>query len=161
MEKVKSRVSLNTSFFLTNYVFLTIGVGVVVALSHPGMLISVAAVSGLWGIHNVIIHRKMQLIVQEKDVLKIINPFHRWCFLMVVSIIVGVVWCLVPLLSWFFISSFMTLVHAGLRDPKHIEASASFHLKNGVASDDEEDHVVGRTKSKLMEGATMRRQEVV
>ena len=159
IEKVKSRVSLNISFFLTNYMFLSIGVGLVVALSHPGMLISVTAVAGLWTIHNIIIDRKLELIVKDQDLLKIITPFHRWCFLMALSIIVGVGWCLVPLLSWFLISSFMILVHAGLRDPKHIETS--FRLKSGAASDDDDDEHVVLTKSKLMEGATMRRQDVV
>jgi hypothetical protein len=38
LEKVKSRVSLNFAFFLSNYVLVASMVGLVVALMHPGMV---------------------------------------------------------------------------------------------------------------------------
>ena len=161
IEKVKNRVNLNVAFFLTNYVLLAIGVGLVVALSHPRMLIAIGFVFSLWSVNTFLVEKKVELIFKGKDVLEIISPFHRWCFLMAVSIAVGISYCLLPLVSWFVISGFMILVHATLRDPKHIESSDSFRVKGGSdEAEESEQHLI--TKSKLMEGSTVtRRHDVV
>jgi hypothetical protein len=47
LEKVKSRVSLNFAFFLSNYALVATMVGLVVALMHPGMVRSRTARTGL------------------------------------------------------------------------------------------------------------------
>ena len=158
-EKIRSRITLNFAFFLTNYVFLAVGVGLVVALSNPKMLVSIAVVVGLWLIDDQINSRQIEFIIKGINIFEVLTPFRRWCILVAVSIIVGVSKCLIPLLSWLFISVIITLLHAGLRDPKHIESSASFYLNNDLNSEEEDE--MAFTKSKLMEGVTNRRQEVV
>mmetsp|Transcript_24423 Transcript_24423/g.37688 ORF Transcript_24423/g.37688 Transcript_24423/m.37688 type:complete len:132 (-) Transcript_24423:172-567(-) len=131
------------------------------------MLFSVAAVGGLWWLHFLIIDKGLdRIVVSGQDLSTIITPVIRFHILTAVSIVVGVFQCLIPLLSWFFISVFLVLTHAVLRDPKHIEKSASFRLKSGAAVDDggdESDDDDNGLKAKLMEGATItqRRQDVV
>lgn len=165
VEKLRSRIYLNLAFFLSNYALLTAGAGLVVSLSHPRMVFSMGAVAGLWWLHFLITEKGLdRIIISGQDLSTIITPAIRFHIVLAISLVVGVFQCLVPLLSWFFISMFLVLTHAVLRDPKHIEKSASFRLKSGAAEDDDEsDDEDNGLKAKLMEGATItqRRQDVV
>lgn len=135
-EKVKTRVFLNIAFFLSNYALVAFGVAVVVALSHPGMLLFVGATYALWAFHSFLIDH--ELIVFGYNVGTVLSISQRSNVLTFVTIIVIAWKCLVPVLSFIIISGVIILVHALLRDPKHIESSIEFRGEN----DDEEDENV-------------------
>jgi len=57
---------------------------------------------------------------------------------MVLTALVAIFYCLIPLLCVMGISGVLILTHALLRDPKHIENSQAFR-RRAADSDDEED----------------------
>jgi len=128
--KITSRMKLNFAFFLTNYVLVASMVTIVVALMHPGMIFFLGIVWGLWKLHAHLI--KNQLILFGLPVHSLLSVQQRFYVLFVITSIVVVMKCLAPTLFVVIISSLIILLHAFLRDPKHIEQSSS-------DSDDEED----------------------
>ena len=141
-EKVTSRIRLNVSYFLTNYALVAFGVAVVVALMHPGMLVSLGIVWSLWWGHNYLISN--ELILFDKNIGSLVSISHRFYALFVITT-VTVVWkCLRPAITFSVITSVIIMFHAIMRDPKHIDkyGSSSAGVKIGSAdSDEEEDDV--------------------
>eukprot|EP00568_Trieres_chinensis_P001195 CAMPEP_0183309494 /NCGR_PEP_ID=MMETSP0160_2-20130417/25377_1 /TAXON_ID=2839 ORGANISM="Odontella Sinensis, Strain Grunow 1884" /NCGR_SAMPLE_ID=MMETSP0160_2 /ASSEMBLY_ACC=CAM_ASM_000250 /LENGTH=243 /DNA_ID=CAMNT_0025473533 /DNA_START=27 /DNA_END=758 /DNA_ORIENTATION=- len=138
-EKVWARVRLNFAFFLTNYALIFFGTAVVVALMHPGMVLYVGMVSGLWWFHSFTMANDIPLVAFGRDLGDILTPERRSMFLTVVSVLVGVYKCLIPVLSVMGISGLIILTHAVLRDPKHIESSKEFGFRGSADSDSEEE----------------------
>ena len=119
-QKVKSRVSLNLSFFLTNYVLLASVVGITVALMHPKMLFYLAIVYLLWACHSFLLKNEFELFgIPLHSILSIQQRFY---VLFVITSFVVIWHCLKPTIIFLVISAGLILSHAFLRDPKHIES---------------------------------------
>jgi hypothetical protein len=123
-EKIRARVRLNFAFFLSNYALVAFGVAVVIAMSHPGMLLFVGAVWLLWMAHAFLIDH--ELIIFGTNVGMLLSITQRSTLLSVLTIIVVIWKCLVPLIVFVAISGIIILSHALMRDPKHIENSTEF-----------------------------------
>lgn len=117
-EKFQSRLKLNFAFFLSNYALVTAGVALVTALMHPGMVILVGLIWGLWALHTFLISN--ELILFGKNVGTLISISHRSTVLMILTAIVIVWKCLTPTIIVIAISGGLILVHALLRDPSHV-----------------------------------------
>ena len=133
-EKIKSRIKLNVAFFLSNYALVAAMVGVVVALMHPGMLFFVALVCGLWSLHSFMI--RQELVVFGINIGTLLTIQQRFYLLFTITTIVVIWKCLVPTLIFSIISVILIVTHAFLRDPKHIDQSATSLL--GVQDSDDE-----------------------
>jgi hypothetical protein len=140
IEKVRSRITLNFAFFLTNYALVVLGVAIVVALSHPGMLLFLGVVYGLWWIHSYMIHN--EVLVGGMNLGTILSISQRTTVLSVVTAVVIVWKCLVPVVSFVAISGLLVLSHACMRDPNHIENTGDL-LRDGEDDEDEDYHIGG------------------
>jgi hypothetical protein len=124
MEKLKSRIKLNFTFFLSNYAFVFFGVALVVALMHPAMIAFLAILWGLWGFHSFLISN--EVIVFGRNIGTLVSISHRSNALTLITFVV-IVWnCLWPAITVAVLSSILILSHAVMRDPKHIETSKTF-----------------------------------
>lgn len=130
-EKVKSRLKLNFSFFLSNYALVAGGVALVIALMHPGMLLSLGFLWAMWTFHAFLISN--ELIVFGRNIGTLISLNHRSALLTAVTFLVVVWMCLVPTIIAIAISGLLILSHAAMRDPKHIDSSVDMRRD----SDDE------------------------
>ena len=130
-EKIKSRMKLNFAFFISNYALVASGVGIVVALMHPGMLLSVGAVWSLWMFHSYLISN--ELIVFGQNIGTLVSITQRSNALMVTTLLVVVWKCLLPAMTFVAIAGLIILSHALMRDPNHIDCNLHFDQ-----SDDEE-----------------------
>jgi hypothetical protein len=144
-EKISSRIKLNCAFFLSNYALVAAMVAVVVALMHPGMLFSMGIVMGLWSLHSFMI--RQELVVFGFNLGTLLTIQQRFYVLFVITTIVVIWKCLVPTLIFTAISGLIIVSHAFLRDPKHIESSASSSFGAQDDSDDEEDAKGGESGS--------------
>ncbi len=133
LEKFKSRLRLNFSFFLSNYALVAAGVALVIALMHPGMLISLGFLWVLWTFHAFLISN--EVIVFGRNIGTMISLNHRSALLTATTILVVVWKCLVPTITAIAISGLLILSHAIMRDPKHIDTSVSVGTRKD--SDDE------------------------
>ena len=131
-EKFRSRLRLNFSFFLSNYAVVAAGVALVIALMHPGMLVSLGFLWGLWTFHTFLISN--EVIVFGRNIGTILSLNHRSALLSAITILVVVWKCLVPTITAIAISGLLILSHAIMRDPKHMDTSVSTSRKD---SDDE------------------------
>ena len=117
-EKFISRLKLNFSFFLSNYALLTIGVGLVTALTHPGMIVSVAMLWALWTLHYFLISN--ELVIFRRNVGSLISISHRSNILIALTAFVIVWKCLRPTMTVISVSFLIILFHAMLRDPSDV-----------------------------------------
>eukprot|EP00980_Cylindrotheca_fusiformis_P023378 scaffold10429_cov126-Cylindrotheca_fusiformis.AAC.9 len=131
-EKLKSRIKLNFSFFLSNYALVAFGVALVVALMHPGMIAFLAGLWGLWGVHTFLISN--EVIVMGRNIGNLISISHRSSALALITFVVIVWKCLWPAITVVTLSSLLILSHALMRDPKHIDTSNS----SGNRDDDDD-----------------------
>jgi hypothetical protein len=116
-EKLKSRIKLNFTFFLSNY-------ALVVALMHPAMIAFLAILWGLWGFHSFLISN--EVIVFSRNIGTLVSISHRSNALTLITFAV-IVWnCLWPAITVAVLSSILILSHAVMRDPKSIETSNTF-----------------------------------
>lgn len=134
-EKIKNRLKLNFSFFISNYAFITVGTSIVVALMNTEMILYVALVSTFWWFHTFTLQNRIPITIGGKNLDGWVSVRTRSNILMAMTIIVVIFYCLVPVLSMISISGILILAHALLRDPKHIESSSVF--RRGSESDDE------------------------
>jgi len=130
-EKFQSRLKLNFAFFLSNYALVTAGVALVTALMHPGMVILVGLIWGLWALHHFLISN--ELILFGRNVGTLISISQRSTILMVLTAIVIIWKCLKPTIIVIAISGGLILVHALLRDPSHV-TSGDFRDGSGSSS---------------------------
>lgn len=137
VEKIKSRMKLNFAFFLSNYALVAGFVAVVIALMHPGMILSLGAIWGLWTFHHFLIRH--QFVVFGVPVHSLLTIHQRFYTLFVLTAITVVWKCLVPSLFFLIISSLIIMTHAFLRDPKHIESSSANWLEGGATHDSDEE----------------------
>jgi len=129
-EKFQSRLKLNFAFFLSNYALVTAGVALVTALMHPGMVISVCLIWGLWALHKFLISN--ELLLFGRNIGTLISISQRSTALIILTAIVIIWKCLKPTITVIAISGGMILSHALLRDPSHV---TSGDFQNG--SDDD------------------------
>ncbi|CAB9525526.1 expressed unknown protein [Seminavis robusta] len=138
-EKITSRIKLNISFFLTNYALVAFGVALVVALMHPGMLVSLGLVWLLWWGHNYLIHNEVVLF--HRNISMLVSISHRFYVLFVISVVVVVWKCFRPALLFSFITGLIIMAHATMRDPKHIDKYGSTGaIRHGGSSDSDEEY---------------------
>lgn len=133
-EKLQSRLKLNFAFFLSNYALVTAGVALVTALMHPGMVILVGLIWGLWTLHNFLISN--ELIIFGRNIGTLISISQRSTLLMILTAMVTIWKCLKPTITVIIISGVMIFTHALLRDPTHV-TSGDFQSGNGGMSDDD------------------------
>ena len=153
-EKVQSRLRLNLAYFLTNYVLLVALVAIVVALMHPGMLLVLGLVWSFWSLHTFLI--KHELVVFGVQVHSLLTIQQRFYGLLAMTTLVVLWKCLVPALTVIVLSTVLVLTHAVLRDPKHIEMSATQALGVADDSDDEMDSGDSSGSEVLVERASVR-----
>lgn len=135
-EKLKARVRLNLSFFLSNYALVFAGVALVVALMHPRMIFSVVALWGLWSFHTFLISN--ELIVFGKNIGTLVSISHRSTALTLISFVVIVSMCLRPAVTVIALSGTLVITHALLRDPNHMDM-ANAYAGRALDSDDDDD----------------------
>lgn len=134
-EKLKSRVRLNLSFFLSNYALVFAGVALVVALMHPRMIFSVAALWGLWSFHSFLISN--EVILFGRNIGTLVSISHRSTALTFISFVVIVAMCLRPAVTVIALSGVLVITHALLRDPNHMEMPHGYDRRH--FDDDDED----------------------
>jgi len=140
-EKFQSRLKLNFAFFLSNYALLTVGVALVTALMHPGMVLSLGLIWVLWGLHTFLISN--ELILFGKNIGTLISISHRSTVLMILTAFVIIWKCLKPSITVVAISGLMILVHALLRDPSHVTSSefqTGSSFRSSSSDSDDETH---------------------
>lgn len=138
-EKVRSRLSLNFKFFSSNYALLVVGVTIVVSLLHPGMLLSVAILWGLWSLHYYVESNSsssIQFPVIGKDLRDVLTKTRRSFLLTLFTTLVIIFQCLLPMLTIICISIVLILFHALMRDPRDVESSSSF-FRAGIEDEDD------------------------
>lgn len=133
-EKIRSRITLNGAFFLTNYTLVAFGVAVVIALLHPGMLLFVGIVCLLWWFHEYLISHEFNVFGQNMG--QIMSITQRSTILTVITLVTVIGWCLIPFVAFVAVSGVIILAHAIMRDPKHVERSSEF-VDEGSDSDEE------------------------
>mmetsp|Transcript_15930 Transcript_15930/g.36885 ORF Transcript_15930/g.36885 Transcript_15930/m.36885 type:complete len:236 (-) Transcript_15930:288-995(-) len=133
-EKFQSRLKLNFAFFLSNYALVTAGVALVTALMHPGMVISVIVLWGLWSLHKFLISN--ELLVFGRNIGTLLSISQRSSILMILTALVIILKCLKPTVTVLTISGSMIFTHALLRDPTHV-TSGDFQNGNDGTSDDD------------------------
>ena len=138
-ENFRSGVSLNMTFFLSNYALVAFCVALVVALLHPGMLLLVGIVCSLWWLHEYLITHKLKIF--ERNIGQIVSINQRSTILTTLSLFTIIYWCLMPFLTFVAVSGVIILSHAIMRDPKHVERSNNFIQDDG---DSEEEVMVER-----------------
>jgi hypothetical protein len=146
-EKFKSRLKLNFAFFLSNYALVATGTALIVFLMHPGMLISMAIVWGLWALHHFLISNEVNVFGRNVGMLLSIS--HRSNALVVLTSIVIIWKCLFPVLTVVGISGFIILTHALLRDPKNVEISSANDYRSN--SDDDSGEISQDSSEVLVE----------
>lgn len=135
-EKIKNRIQLNLAYFLSNYVLIACMTAIVVALMHPGMILFVSIVYGLWMLHAYMIRN--EVVVAGVALHALLSVQQRFYGLFVITTLVILLKCLTPALIFSSISIVLILAHAALRDPKHIEISSQAHLRGRAESDEDE-----------------------
>mmetsp|Transcript_7671 Transcript_7671/g.13268 ORF Transcript_7671/g.13268 Transcript_7671/m.13268 type:complete len:229 (-) Transcript_7671:127-813(-) len=142
VEKVQIRFVTNIGFFLTNYVVVATGVAVVVSLLNPGMLLVCSVVWGLWWVHEYLIYNEVTIF--GNNIGTILSISQRSTVLSVVTIFTIVWKCLLPFLSFVAVSGFLIVLHALLRDPKHVNGAEGIHGYSDDESSDAEQVFVDR-----------------
>jgi hypothetical protein len=176
-EKIGSRLKLNFAFFLTNYALIVGGTAFVVALMHPAMLVLMGVVYGLWYLHFLIERAGVSMVYGGVDFGEVFTTSRRAIVLTVLTVLVGVFKCLVPLLEVFAISGIVILAHASMRDPQHVETCGNFGADDGDStgaggrqygsadSDDDEEYVLDQetteSTSKAEQSGELTRRDVV
>jgi len=178
-EKIGSRLKLNFAFFLTNYALIVGCTAFVVALMHPAMLVLMGIVYGLWYLHFLIERAGLSMVYGGVDFGEVFTTSRRAIVLTVLTVLVGVFKCLIPLLEVFAISGIAILAHASMRDPQHVETCGDFGTgdgdgSGGVAtgrqygsadSDDDEEYVMDQetteSTSKAEQSGELIRRDVV
>ena len=136
-EKIKSRMKLNFAFFVSNYALVASMVALVVAMLHPGMLLAVGLIWGLWTFHHFLIRH--EFIVFGFPVHSLLTIQQRFYTLFVLTTFVVVWKCLKPTILFLFVSGMIIVTHSFLRDPKHIESSNADWLEGGGGTHDSDE----------------------
>ena len=119
-----------------SYVLVAVMVALVIALMHPTMLIVIGIVASLWWWHGYLI--KHELNVAGIPVHALLTVQQRFYFLLAMSFVVVVWFCLVPSFLFGAISGIIILTHAALRDTTHLHEAS----QRGGSNHDEEDPLV-------------------
>lgn len=147
-EKLRSRIKLNLSFFLTNYALVAFGVALVVALMHPSMIFSLGCVWGFWWFHNYLISNEVMVPGVNKNLGSLVSIAHRFYALFVMTVLVVFWKCFRPFLIFSGITGVIVIAHSVMRNPKDIDKYQSAQIKRGSSdSDDEEEVLVDRPKT--------------
>lgn len=120
--KLQQRIKVNCTYFLSNYVLVASMTALVVALMHPGMLITVAVVYGLWWVHGFLIRH--ELILFGIAVQNLMTVQQRFYVLFIITALCIAFACLVPALIFVFISTLIIVCHASLRDTSQLDDTA-------------------------------------
>ena len=137
LEKVKSRLSLNFAFFLTNYVLVALIVASVVALMHPSMVLFVAILYGLWAGHAAWGDYHVQVFGFELH--RVLSRVTRSRVLFVLTALIVIWKCLRPTITASILSTLLIMSHAFLRDPKHIELADDLKSSDSTGSRNNDD----------------------
>ena len=134
-EKVSQRVSLNFSYFLSNYALIFIGTCIIVTLMHPGMIIYSCIVYLLWKGHTMMVKNNTQLVLMEKDIGQYITVELRTRILYLITAWVVIAYCFIPFVTVVSLTTLLVSFHAFMRDPKHIEANRHYTDDNSSGSE--------------------------
>ena len=103
------------------------------------MILYVALVSTLWWFHVFTIKNNIPITFGGKNLDDFVSVNTRSNVLSMLTFLVIIFYCLIPVISMISISGFQIVCHALLRDPKHIENSAIFRRGADVSSDSDGD----------------------
>lgn len=134
-EKVTSRMKINFSYFLSNYAVVAAFVATVIALMHPGMILMLSLLATFWTLHHFLIRNEVELFGLALH--RILSVKARSLILSVLTFVVVVWKCLKPTIFFVCISSILILLHAFLRDPKHVETTNEQRSTLALVRDDE------------------------
>lgn len=129
-EKYLQRINANFSYFLTNYVFIAASTTIVVALMHPIMIMYIGIIWLLWSTHYVIIENNIEVIFWINWSVEL-----RSIILKMLTAVVIVYSCLVPVFIMLGVTGVIVTVHAVMRDPKNAQ-SFSTNRRGSEDSDD-------------------------
>lgn len=130
VERWHTRMALNGAYFLTNYALVALGVAIVIALLHPGMLMVCSVVYALWWLHSYLIANQL-IVFKNKDLATVLSITQRSTILTIVTFF-AILWkCLLPVVSFVCVSGLLVVLHATMRDPQH--------FANQLNHDDEEE----------------------
>jgi PRA1 family protein len=138
MTMIRSRVQDNWTFFLSNYALLAAMTALVVLLMHPGVVVVLAIICGLWWCHGYLI--KHELVVFGVQIHTLLTVQQRFYLLFAISTVVLLWYGFFPTIVFVMISGFIILCHASLRDTSHLhEASqrGSKHRRDNVDNEAE------------------------
>ena len=113
---ISARLSLNLSYFLTNYILLSLLALLIISLTHPLMLLYTFLVGGLWYGHSLTLTKNYKLVIANKDVFgDILTPKRRTYICTIVTLFVFIFYALLPLVTVLSVSAAITFAHAALR----------------------------------------------
>jgi len=135
-EKIQNRIQLNAAFFLTNYVLVASMTALIVALMHPGMILFVTGLYGLWTFHTYMIRN--EVVVFGIALHSLLTISQRFYVLLALTTVVVLFKCLGPAIIFVSIASLLILTHAFLRDPHHVDTSSESFM--GAVSDDDDEY---------------------
>lgn len=122
MEMVKSRVKDNLTFFMSNYALLSAMTALVITLMHPGAILALAIVFGLWWCHGYLI--KHELVACGLQIHALLTVQQRFYVIFAISCVVMLWGCFIPTIVFFMISGFIIFCHAALRDTTHLREAS-------------------------------------
>mmetsp|Transcript_3141 Transcript_3141/g.4580 ORF Transcript_3141/g.4580 Transcript_3141/m.4580 type:complete len:259 (+) Transcript_3141:171-947(+) len=134
-EKVSQRITLNFSYFLSNYAMIFIGTCIIVTLMHPAMIIYSSVVYFLWKGHKIMVENQTPLVVGGKDVGQYVTVELRTRILYIITAWVVVAYCFRPFMIVVNLTGLLVMFHAFMRDPKHIDSfnsPSSLMLPSGL-----------------------------
>jgi len=137
-----SRIKDNSNYFTTNYCLVAAMVALVVTLMHPSMLLVVGLVVALWWCHGYLI--KHEVVVAGVPIHAVGTIQQRFYFLLAISFVLVVWFCLVPTFLFASLSGFIILTHATLRDTTHLHEASDRGSKN---RGDEEEAFLNNSKN--------------
>jgi hypothetical protein len=114
---LRSNVTSNLGFFLTNYILILLLNALIISLSHPLMLLMCTLVSLLWYLHRITVNLRLPPSLEPH-----ITPFRRTCVLLVVTVYVFLYYCLVPMMATVGVTGFITMAHATGRNAGDIKS---------------------------------------
>lgn len=130
MDLIKTRLSTNLSYYMSNYALIVMIVSFIIALLNPAMLLSLGVLWGLWTFHTFLLHN--DLIIFGYNLASILTISQRHSILSALTFLVIVFRCMSFAKSVIAISSLIIFSHMLLRDSKHIEKNTSSTTGSGA-----------------------------
>jgi PRA1 family protein len=136
MTLIRSRVHDNITFYMSNYALVAAMTAIVIVVMHPSLMVIIAALYGLWWCHGYLIRHEVNVCTIPLH--SILTVQQRFYVLFAISFLVMMSPAFVmPTILMVFISGFIILCHAALRDTTHLHEASQRGRKLGSGGGDE------------------------